>query len=251
MLSKLIVLSCALLLSFWTTSAISSNDHRSPEDWRTFTERRMTGKLNNPEWMKQHEALVARAQSASPDVQFFGDSITAWISNGSLDAFRKNFPSAENFGIAGDVTEELMWRMTHGELAGNPKIIVVLIGTNDMTVPHPKSAHDIAVNIANIVRLIQTYEPTSKVLLMGILPRGWPPHGNPHALNRKLRQINAEVARLDDGNKVRFIDISTSFVDENGMPRADLLPDLLHPNHAGYQAWSDAIKPVINQMQKQ
>lgn len=199
-------------------------------------------------WQAKHSALVAKASHTQAKLQFFGDSITEFIGNGNMDAFNRNFASLkpENFGIAGDTTTGLFKRVNDGELNGHPKAAVVLIGTND--VPTPKSAHDIAADIGRIVESIRKRDPETKVLVMGILPRCAPNDPEKPDAARKIAQVNAEISHLDNGKTVRFIDISDKFRDARGQARQDLLPDYLHPNHDGYQVWSDAIKPVIAKM---
>jgi lysophospholipase L1-like esterase len=225
---------------------------KSCPGWRLYTEEHATNKVKDQWWQGKHNALVAKAKSTPARLQFFGDSITEGIGTDSIGMLKEKFPDLdpENFGIGGDITEELMFRITHGELGGKPKLMVVLIGTNDLVVPPIKSAHGIAQNVADIVEIFRTYQPASKVLVMGVLPRGGPDDPKRAEFTEKIKQINHELAQLDNGKKIRFIDIGSKFVDEKGQARVDLMPDYLHPNHKGYEVWFDAIKPTVNAMLK-
>jgi lysophospholipase L1-like esterase len=203
------------------------------------------------DWAVKHSALKDKASKTDSKLQFFGDSITEYMGNGdpvNLDAFQKNFPSlkAANFGIAGDTTVGLFKRVNDGELGGYPKALVMMIGTND--IPTSKSADEIAQNIANIVKTVRLSEPGTKILLMGLLPRCAPNDPMKTADMAKIKQVNSEISHLANGKTIRFLNIGDKFKDAKGNARQDLLPDYLHPNYAGYQVWSNAIKPVIESM---
>ena len=202
------------------------------------------------DWDTKHAALVSKAKHTDSKLQFFGDSITEFIGNGNMDAFDKNFAKykPENFGIAGDTTVGLLKRVNDGELGGNPKAVVLLIGTND--VARGGNPDDIAQNIAKIVKSVRLHDPGAKVLVIGLLPRCAPDDPARSEILRKVAIVNSEVSQLDNGNTIRFVDIGSKFINANSQARVDLLPDYLHPNHAGYQVWSDAIKPVLDSMVK-
>ncbi len=203
-----------------------------------------------PDWSEKHSALVAKAAHTQSQLQFFGDSITEYIDNGNLQAFERNFsalhPAA--FGIAGDTTTGLLKRLNDGELGGHPSEIVILIGTNDLATA--ETAHEISLNIADIALTVRLHEPQAKILLMGLLPRYAPDDPLRSMEMVKLEAVNKEIAQLADGDKIRYVDIGDKFEDPNGFVRQDLLPDFLHPDRAGYELWSDAIRPLIEETQK-
>ncbi|HEY9685156.1 MAG TPA: GDSL-type esterase/lipase family protein [Oculatellaceae cyanobacterium] len=90
-------------------------------------------------------------------------------------------------------------------------------------------------------------EPRTKILIMGLLPCA-PDDPAKIADMAKIKQVNSEISRLANGNTIRFLDIGDKFKDAKGNARQDLLPDYLHPNYAGYEVWSDEIKPVVESM---
>ncbi len=200
------------------------------------------------DWNSKHAALVQKAKHTDARLQFFGDSITEFIGNDNLGAFNKNFASLkpDNFGIAGDTTTGLLKRVNDGELGGHPKAVVLLIGTNDVALG--KNPDDIAQDIAKVVKTVRLKEPDAKVLIMGLLPRCAPDDPHRGEMLQKIARVNSEIRQLDNGQAVRYIDIGRSFADAKGQARRDLLPDYLHPNNAGYQVWSNAIKPIIDKM---
>ena len=83
---------------------------------------------------------------------------------------------------------------------------------------------------------------------------------NPEAFDEGLKKrglkpggdvmFAAELAKLDDGKNVRFLDIAAAFYGQDGKIPFALMPDQLHPNAAGYQLWADAMKPLLTQMLK-
>jgi lysophospholipase L1-like esterase len=202
------------------------------------------------DWDAKHKNLVTKASTTDSQLQFFGDSITEYMGNGNMDAFNKNFASLKpaNFGIAGDSTDGLFRRVNDGELGGHPKIVSVMIGTND--IPTPKSADQIAQSIAKIIETIRLKDPESKVLIMGLLPRCSPTDPDKEKFRAKIARVNAEISQLSNGNTIRYLDLGDKFKDANGNARQTLLGDYLHPSHAGYEVWSDAVKPVIDAMSK-
>jgi lysophospholipase L1-like esterase len=206
------------------------------------------GPTSVPDWDVKHKDLVTKASKTDSNLQFFGDSITEYMGYGNMDAFNRNFASLKpaNFGIAGDSTDGLFRRVNDGELGGHPKVVSLMIGTND--IPSSKSADEIAQSIAKIVETIRLKDPESKVLIMGILPRCSPTDPDREKFREKIARVNAEISQLSNGNTIRYLDLGAKFEDSNGNARHDLLGDYLHPSHAGYEVWSDAVKPVIDSM---
>jgi lysophospholipase L1-like esterase len=206
-------------------------------------------------WMSSHEAFVRQAKQGGIDLLFLGDSITAgWLwDKGGLNVWNKYYAPrhAAEFGIGYDRTQNVLWRIEHGELDGiNPKVIVLLIGTNnagneDNGKPR-NTTPEIIEGVTTIVKKLRTRLPESKILLLGIFPRG---HTN-DPVRLQVREVNARLAKLDDGRMVKFMDIGPKFLGPNGTLSRDIMPDLLHPNEKGYQIWSDAMESTLAQMLK-
>jgi lysophospholipase L1-like esterase len=204
----------------------------------------------------RHKQFLEIAKKGDVDVLFLGDSITqGWEGNGK-EEWKKNFEplKAANFGIGGDQTGHVLWRLTEGkELEGiQPKVAVIMIGTNN-TGGH--KAEDIAGGIEAIVAELRKQRPHCKVLLLGVFPRGGGINKDdtvcPAAkLNPKIKQINERIAKLDDGKMVIYKDIGAKFLDsEGGLPRTTM-PDLLHLSPKGYAIWAEAIKPDVEKLLK-
>jgi lysophospholipase L1-like esterase len=206
----------------------------------------------DPNWLKRHQAFVAIAQKGNIDVLFVGDSITdAWGGEGhnpnssGATVFAKEFERLKtaNFGIGGDQTQHVLWRLQHGELEGiRPKVIMLMIGTNN-TGAH--SAEQIADGITAIVKEVPKRSPHTRVLLLGIFPRGQ----KPNAQRDKIKQVNGIISELDDGGKtVKYLDIGDKFLQPDGTISKEIMPDFLHLSTNGYQIWADAVKEPIADM---
>jgi len=206
------------------------------------------GKVN-PGFLSSHQKFVAQAKEGKARLVFLGDSITAgW--GGKKAIWDKAFGAYDpvNFGIGGDRTQHVLWRIENGELEGiKPKACVLMIGTNNSG---SDSAEDIAKGITAIVETIRTKQPETKILLLAVFPRGDRPSGKLGAANEKLKQVNAIIAKLDDGKSVFFLDIGGSFPVVDGALSAKAMPDFLHLSESGYQIWADAIGPKLAELMK-
>ena len=214
----------------------------------------------DPNWVKRHEGFVEIARQGNVDVLFIGDSITdAWRREppgGGKKIWDAHFAPlrAANFGISGDRTQHVLWRLENGELDGiKPKAIVMMIGTNnagferDGTTPRNTSA-ETAAGVGAIVAKLRSKQPQAKILLLAVFPRAESPD---HPLRKQVAEINAAIAKLADGKNVRFLDIGKKFLAPDGTLPKDIMPDFLHPNEKGYEIWADAIKGPLNELLKQ
>ena len=201
----------------------------------------------NEKFLKMHEEFADRAKQGNVDVLFLGDSITnGWRSQKEIweTHFGKYNPA--NFGIGGDRTQHVLWRIENGELETiRPKVVVLMIGTNNVNGDRPARIAD---GITKIVETIKSKQPQAKVLLLAVFPRSAEPT---HEHRAKIKQINDTIAKLDDGGKsVRYLDIGDKFLQPDGTLSKDIMPDYLHLSKQGYQIWADAISPVLAEMTK-
>ena len=230
-------------------------------------------------FQKKHEEFLQRGKAGPIGVLFLGDSITeGWGKAPEVwEKFYKQYDAA-NFGIGGDRTEHVLWRIANGELDGiHPKVVILMIGTNNTSA---NDADQIAAADKKIVKEIQAKLPETKVLLLAVFPRGprppavaKPAPAAPGAKPAKpaapkpvvsaqamaedaakrmaiINAINKELAKLDDGKKVRYLDLGPKFLGADGKIPMDVMPDQLHPNAKGYQIWADAMQPLLAEMLK-
>jgi lysophospholipase L1-like esterase len=199
-------------------------------------------------WVKRHEGFVAIAKKGGADLLFLGDSITDGWRGGGNAVWEKNYAplKSANFGIGGDRTEHVLWRLQNGELEGvTPKLAVLMIGTNNLGA---NKDEEIADGIKTIVAELQKRTPGTKLLLLGIFPRGMkaddPARG-------RIKHINSIIAKLDDdGKTIKYLDIGNKFLEADGTLPKSIMPDGLHPNAKGYEIWAEAIAPNVQEMMK-
>ncbi len=204
----------------------------------------------NAGFIKSHENFVKIAKEGKAQLLFLGDSITAgWAGNGKdvwAKAFAKYNPA--NFGIGGDRTQHVLWRIENGELEGfKPKAAVIMIGTNNSG---NDPAEGIASGVKKIVMTIRTKTPSTKILLLAVFPRGSKPDGKLNEQNEKLKQVNAIISKLHDGKQVFFLDIGNKFPVTDGNLDKEIMPDFLHLSAKGYEIWADAIAPELVKLMK-
>jgi lysophospholipase L1-like esterase len=205
----------------------------------------------DPNWAKRHVGFVIEAAKGDIDLLFLGDSITdAWrgqSARGGKEVWDKQFAplKAANFGIGGDRSQHVLWRILNGEMERiKPKVAVVMIGTNNLG---SNTDAQIAAGIKAVVKAVHEKSPNTKVLLLGIFPRG----AKAETKDRmRIAAINKEIAKLDDGKTVRYLDIGQKFLDENGALSKDIMWDALHLTTRGYEIWAEAITPTVKEMMK-
>jgi lysophospholipase L1-like esterase len=187
---------------------------------------------------------VEIAKKNENPILFTGDSITDGWRNQA--AWKKYFDpmKAANFGIGGDRTEHVLWRLQNGELDGyTPKVVVLMIGTNNTG---SNTADEIAEGIKAIIKTIHDKSKDTKVLLLAVFPRGEKP-GTP--VRDKIAAINKTISALDDGGKmVLYMDIGSKFTEPDGTLTKAIMPDFLHLSPRGYEIWGEAIVDTVQKL---
>ncbi len=195
----------------------------------------------------RHKGFLEIAKKGNIDVVFLGDSITdGWRGSGTVWKEQIEPLHAANFGIGGDRTQHVLWRIENGELDGyTPKAAVLMIGTNNLGA---NTDEEIADGIKAIVETIHKKQPKTKVLLLGIFPRGQQPTDK----NRdRIKNINKIISKLDDkGKTVKYLDIGDKFLEKDGTLSKDIMPDFLHLSKKGYEIEAEAIKPSLTELMK-
>ncbi len=210
---------------------------------------------NGGTWWGQHAAINALG-AANPDldVVFLGDSITqSWT--GSADRLARadgarcfdrfyGRRKAASFGISGDRTEHLLWRIEHGNFdAIDPRLVVLMIGVNNIN--HGDSGAATADGIEAVVRKLRTREPQADILLLGCFPT----NKIGSRARRESEILHERIAPLGELSRVRYLDIRSLFLQDDGTldPRT-MRSDGVHITAAGYEAWAAAIEPVVTEL---
>ena len=207
----------------------------------------------NPGFRQKHTANVEAAGKGDIKLLFMGDSITDWwwrsgpegVSNPASSGravFDKYFRDMKvgNFGIAGDTTQGVLYRLNDGEGTGfKPNGIMLMIGTNN--IDGRTSASEIAEGVGAVVLKMRDSFPEAKILLLAIFPRG-----NPGDDMRKVvDNVNPRIAKLHDGQHVFYLNINDKFLAPDGTIPREIMGDKLHPTEKGYEIWAEAVKAPL------
>jgi lysophospholipase L1-like esterase len=204
-----------------------------------------------------HAQLLEKAKKGGIDIYFEGDSITRrWGATDYPDLlanWNRNFFgwNAADFGWGADTTQNILWRLQNGELDGvNPKVIVLLAGTNNVGRGAPPGqedakAADIARGLQAILRIMQAKAPAATIIVTGIFPRN-----DSMAAMLVIDKVNANLAQLADGKQVRFLNVNSKLAGPGGILFDGMMnaADKLHPTLKGYQVWADALKPIFTEL---
>ena len=184
------------------------------------------------------------------DLLFIGDSITdLWTYApdheypGGLSTWNKRYKDiATNFGITGDKTQTVLWRLTEGKsLEGYaPTHIVLLIGINNLL--QGDTPQDTAAGIRALVDHLRRVLPNSKVLILGIFPCHKMPDD---PIRAKIQAVNETIRAFADGKNIFFADFGKIFLENDASISKDVMRDLLHLSPKGYEMWADAMDPCL------
>jgi lysophospholipase L1-like esterase len=203
-------------------------------------------------WMPRHhqklqELRQRKAAGRSPELVFIGDSITHGWEDVGLPVWNRHYApyDALGLGFSGDRTENVLWRLQHGEVDGlAPKVAVLLIGTNNTG----ERQEDPATTAAGIRRLVDELRqrlPQTRILLLAIFPRDEQPGSRLRRINER---VNTLISRYDDGRHVFFLDLNAALTHPDGTISTDVLPDLLHLSEKGYRLWAQAMEPTLSKL---
>jgi lysophospholipase L1-like esterase len=198
-------------------------------------------------WKEQHERMLKRAKEGNVNLLFVGDSITAGWGDNAVWQKAYGSMNAANFGIGGDTTQNVLWRITNGELEGiSPKVVVLLIGTNNFGL-NGDSPDGVVKGVTAVVQTLRKKLPKTKVLLLGIFPRDEKPKTDART---KIAKVNEHLSKLDDRKTVRYLDLGPKFLSPDGSISKEIMPDFLHLSEKGYQIWADGMDALLKEMMK-
>ncbi len=198
-------------------------------------------------WMERHERTVARIHQGQVDLLFIGDSITQGWEEDGRPVWDQYYASrrAVNLGYNSDQTENVLWRLEHGELDGlAPKLAIVMIGTNNATMREDPPEYT-AAGIQAILTTLRTRLPGTKILLLAIFPRGLT---NDDPFRRVNEAVNDRLPAFADQRRVFFLNLNRRFLDGDGRLSAEIMSDALHPSALGYRLWAEGMEETIRKL---
>jgi beta-glucosidase len=196
------------------------------------------------DWRARHERQVKSPKRATAKVVFLGDSLVdGW---GSAPAFRDQFGKYTplNLGIAGDYTQNVLWRIEHGALDGlTTKAVVVLVGVNNLAGGF--TPEQTAAGVGAVVESIQGRLPSVPIVLLNLLPARRAPTD---PLRQKIAETNRLLAKLAKPGAVSVHDIGSVLLEADGTISQQTSPDALHPTPAAYERLTAAVAPLLEKL---
>jgi len=205
-------------------------------------------------WLPRHlekleEIKSLQTQHLDSELVFIGDSITHNWEKDGINVWNRQYRKyhALDLGFGGDRTENILWRLQHGEVDGiHPKVAVLMFGTNN-TGERGEDPRTTAAGIKRDIDELRQRLPEMKILLLAIFPRDEKPDSQLRKLNE---QINAIISGFSDSKKIFFLNINQAFLTDDGTLSKDIMPDLLHPNEKGYEIWARAMESELQGLMK-
>lgn len=214
-------------------------------------------KLENDsyDWYERHAAELKTKEQVKPEIVMIGDSIThfwagppqAHIQNGP-QAWKNLFGTRPvlNLGFGWDRTQNVLWRLDHGEFDGlHPRYVVLNIGTNNFSGTSHARANtpaEVAEGIRAVLIRIRSKSPQSRIVVMGVFPRSAKANDPVRA---KIAELNKLLAEFGNVPGITFLDVGPKFLGPNGELPRTLMPDFCHPSEQGYAIWAAALKPLL------
>lgn len=206
------------------------------------------------DWPARHEAVKAAVKQQPVDLVFIGDSITHMFGGQPASNITRGASvweryygqrHAVNLGFGWDRTQQALWRLQNGEFEGiHPKVAVVLIGTNNLT-PHNARGNtneEIVAGVKAVCATVRKKSPRTKILLLGILPRGQKPD---ELMRVRIVRINHALAKFQGRDNITFLDLGDQLLGPDGVMLPDVTVDFLHPNEKGYGLLAAAMEPTL------
>ncbi len=214
------------------------------------------------DWWARHAEVLRIKDSVNPEIVLIGNSITHFWGglpllkneNGGLrtpngpQSWTSTFGRYRvlNLGFGWDRTQNVLWRLDHGELSGlHPRIVIIEIGTNNTSqTEHARmnTAAEITEGIAAICQRVHALVPDARIILMAILPREQSPQ---HPRRLLIDSTNKRLAAYARTAHLIWLDIGAAFLAADGTMMPGLTSDFTHPTDKGYQIWADAIRPYL------
>jgi len=215
-------------------------------------------------WWQRHSDVLSIKDSINPEIVLIGNSITHFwggepklkhadgkprIPNGpkAWDSLFHNY-RVLNLGFGWDRTQNVLWRLDHGELDGlHPRTVIINIGTNNTSQTQNarmNTSSEIVEGIHTICLRVRSKVPGAKIILMAVFPREESPT---HPRRILINEINRQLETFAMEQKITFVNIEAKMLSPDGILQREIASDFCHPTEKGYQIWADAIHSLISE----
>jgi lysophospholipase L1-like esterase len=209
------------------------------------------------DWWDRHAQVLERQGGINPEIVLIGDSITHFwwgepaseSPHGTKESWEKAFGSRRvlNLGFGWDRTQNVLWRLDHGEMEGlHPKAVVINIGTNNTSETEQARANtppEIRDGMRAVCQRVRTLAPEAAIILMAVFPREEQPD---HPRRKLIRETNILYRELAEELQLRFLDIGSTLLAPDGTLSSEIAFDYCHLTGKGYMLWADALHPVLD-----
>ena len=198
----------------------------------------------NLERFSKENATLGLPGEGENRVVFMGNSITqVWIEKRA--DFFKNNPFV-NRGISGQTTPQMLIRFRQDVIALQPKVVVILAGTNDIAGnTGPSTLEMIEDNLASMAELAQANG--IRVVLSSVLPVYDYPWKKGLEPAEKIVTLNLWIKAYCEKKGFIYLDYFTPMADERHGMKAELTYDGVHANVAGYKVMEPLAEAAIQQ----
>jgi lysophospholipase L1-like esterase len=205
-------------------------------------------------WLAQHRATLEDSARRPHDYAFLGDELIEGFGGHGRSsqtpgatAWQGAFSRKEviNLGIAGDKTQNVLWRVDHGVFQhARCRAVIVQVGGNNVGQDDPE---DIALGIESILRRLLHELPFTEMVLVSLVPRV----GDGADRLAAVADCNQALARLARWPRVNYLDLAAILTDPGGAAR----PELFEAQGAtlsatGYEKWAGALGPLLARIEE-
>jgi lysophospholipase L1-like esterase len=199
---------------------------------------------------RAENAKLAAPATGEERVVFMGDSITDSWDDPKFGGFFPGKPYVDR-GISGQTTPQMLVRFRADVIALQPKVVVILAGTNDLSGnTGPTTLEAIEDNLISMAELAKAN--SIKVVLASLLPvsdyeqrDGKPIIQTVRRPPDKIKALNDWMRSYASQNKLTYLDYYSAMMDEKGFLKDELSEDGLHPNAKGYAIMAPLAEAAI------
>lgn len=200
-----------------------------------------------PPLIAMADALMAMQPKGNPTVVFVGDSISWDYAYGSgapvWSALMAPLGMA-NYGIGGQTTQDVLYQLSLGQLAGiHPAVVVLDIGGDNLL--QGDSPQATAAGVLADVAAIHQYLPQAQVVYLGVLPGEQSPSNPYRSLGAQTNQLVSQMLASDPN--AELVNLGSIFLQPDGTISTSMMSDYIHPTATGYWDLTNALLPIIEQ----